>query len=410
MSKPGEVLESGPMLTAKPERPPVAGFWIRCIACILDVILLGFFQYAMVFVFKEQLLAIGKMAPYFGLAIIFFYSCLANGPVGKGKTIGKSLFNITTLRYDGKPLEMKEALIRTVVQMEFWLVVYLIIPFFSRDVRTQSLLMISHVIVYVALAFLIANAVLIGVQPFKQGFHDLLARSYVAKDPNRLTEETLVRTPDERMAKWRRSAFQSAAIAFVVILVISLYNAYRDVYREGTRKGMQLAQEARDLFAVEGFELARLGAMELPSEEGPSKSRQIERQRPRVGDSATSPSAPGAKPKHYAFVFLYVRYGSVDAEVLKHDRHIAALLEDAKRWVTEKMDMELKDMYEKGVVPEKVTFIFEESLNLVIYVYEKKVYEASLPLELAPKKSPSAGTQSKAAQRLSSSEPLATNQ
>jgi len=377
------------MLPTQRERPPVAGFWVRCIACILDVILLGFFQYGMVFVFKEQLFVLGKLAPYFGLAIIFCYFWLANGPVGKGKTVGKSLFNITTLRYDGQPLELREALIRTLVQMEFWLVLYLIIPFFFHDVRSQTPLMISHVIVYAAFAFLIANAVLIGVQPFKQGFHDLLARSYVAKDPPRLTEEQLVATPDERMAKWRRSAFQSAGIAFLVVLVISLYNAYRDVYSEGTVKRIRLTQEARELFAIEGFELVAVGRALLPSEEEPAGSRQVEPRQARPDDSVTSTGAPTAKPKRYAFAFLYVRYGSIDDEILEHDRYVRVLLADAKRWVTEKLHTDLRDMTEQGVTPEQVIFVFEEWLNLVIHDYKDRVYQTSLPLELAIKESPS---------------------
>ena len=395
MSKPVEVPEPGPMLPGQQrERPPVAGFWVRCIAFILDVILLHFFAYGMVFVFKEQLFVLGKLAPYFGLAIIFCYFWLANGPVGKGKTIGKSLFSITTLRYDGQPLELKEALVRTLVQLNYPLVQNIIVPFFLHDVRSQTPLMISHTIVSLAAAFLIANAVLIGVQPFKQGFHDLLARSYVAKDPPRLTEEQLVATPDERMAKWRRSAFQSAGIAFVVVLVISLYNGWRTVYSEGTMKAIRLTQEARELFAIEGFKLVAVGGTSLPSEEEPAGSRQVERQQverrqARPDDSVTSTGAPTAKPKRYAFAFLYVRYGSIDDEILEHDRYIRVLLADAKRWVTEKLHTDLRDMTEQGVTPEQVIFVFEEWLNLVIYDYKDRVYQTSLPLELAIKESPS---------------------
>ncbi len=389
MNKPVEVPEPGPMLSAQRERPPVAGFWVRCIACILDVILLGFFAYAMVFVLKEQLLMLGKLAPYFGLAIIFCYFWLANGPVGKGKTIGKSLFNITTLRYDGQPLELKEALVRTLVQVEYWLAQYIIVPFFLHDVSSQTPLMISYTIVNLAVAFLIANAVLIGVHPFKQGFHDLLARSYVAKDPPRLTEEQLVATPDERMAKWRRSAFQSAGIAFVVVLVISLYNGFRTVYSEGTMKAIRLTQEARELFSIEGFELVAVGGTSLPSEEEPAGSRQVERRQERPDDLVTSTGAPAAKPKRYSFAFLYVRYGSIDEEILEHDRYVRVLLAESKDWVREKLRTDLQDMTEQGLNPERVMFVFEEWLNLVLYNYKNRVYQTSLPLDLAIEESPS---------------------
>ena len=390
MSKPVEIPEPGPMLPGQQrERPPVAGFWVRCIACILDVILLGFFVYALVFVFKGQLFVLGKIAPCFGLAIIFCYSWLANGPVGKGKTIGKSLFNISTLRYDGQPLELKEALVRTLVQLSYPLVQNIIVPFFLHDVRSQTPLMFSYTIVNLAVAFSIANAVLIGVQPFKQGVHDLLTRSYVAKDPPRLTEEQLVATSDERMAKWRRSAFQSAGIAFVVVLVISLYNVHRTVYSEGTMKAIRLTQEARELFAIEGFELVAVGGTSLPSEEEPAGSRQVERLQARADDLVTSTGAPVAKPKRYAFGFLYVRYGSIDDEILEHDRYIRVLLADAKGWVREKLHTDLRDMTEQGVKPEQVIFVFEEWLNLVIYDYKDRVYQTSLPLELAIEESPS---------------------
>lgn len=389
MSKPVEVSEPGPMLPTQRERPPVAGFWVRCIAFILDVILLHFFAYGMVFVFKEQLFVLGKLAPYFGLAIIFCYFWLANGPVGKGRTIGKSLFNITTLRYDGQPLELKEALVRTLVQLNYPMVQNIIVPFFLHDVRSQTPLMFSYTIVNLAVAFSIANAVLIGVQPFKQGFHDLLVRSYVAKDPPRLTEEQLVATPDERMTKWRRSAFQSAGIAFVVVLVISLYNVYQTVYSEGTIKAIRLTQEARELFAIEGFELVAVGGTSLPSEEEPADSRQVEPRQVRPDDSVTSTGVRVAKPKRYAFAFLYVRYGNIDDEILEHDRYIRVLLADSKRWVTEKLHTDLREMTEQGVTPEQVIFVFEEWLNLVIYNYKDRVYQTSLPLELAIKESPS---------------------
>lgn len=394
MSKPVAVPDAGPMLEGQQrERPPVAGFWVRCIAFILDVILLHFFAYAMVFVLKEQLLALGKVAPYLGLAIIFCYFWLANGPVGKGKTIGKTLFNITTLRYDGQPLELKEALIRTLVQLSFLLLVLVVIPLFFGNILSQTARMMSHSVETLAMAFLIANAVLIGVQPFKQGFHDLLARSYVAKDPARLSEERLVGTPDERMAKWRRSAFQSAGIAFIVVLVISLYNVYRNIYSEDMKRSIRLTQESRALFNIKGFEPVILEGVLLPSEDEKSMESRDRGEESRDSDVATSPGAPEAEPKKYALAFRYVRYGSIDAEALKQDPYIPVLLEEARGWVQEKMRTDLSDLSEKGVVTEQVMFIFEESLNLVIYVYGNRVYETSLPLELDNVESPSSATQ-----------------
>jgi hypothetical protein len=79
---------------------------------------------------------------------------------------------------------------------------------------------------------------------------------------------------------------------------------------------------------------------------------------------------------------LYVKYASIDTEVLEQDPYIRVLLEDAKGWVKEKLHTELRDMTEQGVVPDQVMFVFEEALNLVVYNYTNQVYKTSLPLEL----------------------------
>jgi uncharacterized RDD family membrane protein YckC len=359
---------------------PVAGFWVRAAAFVMDVILLNFFAYLLIFMFKEQLFKLGYYCGFLGVFINLAYFTFFNGPYGKGKTPGKIFLNITTLQWSGEPLTMQQAATRTVIQLNFLVLLHLLVPLFIRDIETIRQLFTIQILRNLAFAFFVANAVLVATNPFKCGLHDSAVRSYVARDPKRLDIPAVMREEGERIERWQRSSFQSAGIAFIVVFVIFIFNVSRSLLSEDAKRQFEIRNDIKARLQLEGFEFVGPRLSPEPGAEGAGDKSQPT-PAPTMADAASTTETAAALSSGYV-EFMYLRYGKIDAEQMQRNRDVERALRRAKWWVAEEFPKLLEEI-SQSFEAKGVTLSFREVINLntYFYAYDKVAYETSEKIE-----------------------------
>jgi uncharacterized RDD family membrane protein YckC len=375
----------------KVQRPayPVAGFWIRAAAFAMDVILLNFFAYLLIFVLKEQLFHLGYYCGFLGVFINLGYFVFFNGPLGKGKTPGKYFLNLTVVRWSGEPLDLRQAVIRTAIQLNFFLVLNFFVPLLIGDVTSFREMVAIGVVRNLVFALFVANAILVATHPFKCGIHDLAVRSYVARDPRRLDIPAVLAGEGERMTRWQRSAFQSAGIAFIVIFVLFIFNASRDFLSAEGHRRFDMYNDMKAKFHIEGFEFARPNLVperpEKPPEQAAGQQGTRAEQKPppaRRDSSATSATAASGVPARGDVEFIYICYGRIDPEQMKKNPAIGRALQRAREWVEKDLPPLLEESKQTfQALNVKLSFHEVISLSTYFYAYDKLGYEVAEKLK-----------------------------
>lgn len=395
----------------KPERrfQPMAGFWMRTAALLLDLIFLRFFLYALVFLGKEFFFQLGSSSVFVGLIIILGYFALLDGPLGKGKTIGKALLNITVRNYDAQLLEPGAALLRSVICLNVF-VLSVLIGIAFKQIETQAQLFALNLFSAFIWGFLIANSILIGVHPLKQGIHDLLTQTLVSKagftDRYSAFKDSL-----PEFQRWQTSAFQSATIGFIVMVILASILNYKATFNKEEQERLRLFREVSSKFQVPGFELVAFNAgflREVPlataqpassSSETPSTSTLDQRN---AVNKQAQQQATEIRPEDlkYTAVFFYRTYHSFDENKIKTSEEIRQLMLAAREWVKQnlperplpldprvaaqtrrgdKSEQEQSSTRPQPVRrPEKIYFVFEKRINLT-FLYQ---YADEIKLEL----------------------------
>jgi len=210
---------------------PVAGFWVRIIAFVVDTILLGFLLYGLSLIAREPLLAMGPWATWLAAAAIAAYFFLGDGPIGKGRTVGKLLMQIRTVdARDGGPVSLDRAAIRALILLPpyFWMQGF-IAPSLHPFPTSLTEMMILGAFPLVTLGLILAQIVHVAFNPTKQGIHDVAGRTLVlAADQRNTTWETLKEEAGpvglERIRRSRQVAWITFAVA---VLFLGFNNSQR---------------------------------------------------------------------------------------------------------------------------------------------------------------------------------------
>lgn len=355
---------------------PIGGFWMRTTAILLDLIFLHFFLYAFVFLAKEYLFKIGSNSVFIGLAVILAYFVLLDGPLGKGKTLGKALLNIAVNNYEAQPLEFFSALRRTLICLNvFILSVFLGLVY--KEINSTLQMFTLNLFSAFIWGFLIANGILIGVHPLKQGIHDLVTRSFVAKvhfmAPYKTFKEKL-----PEFQRWQSSAFQSATIGFIAMMVLASVLNYKATFSKSEHERLKRIKEVRERFKVSGFELVEFNYGFLPSAKLTSPTDKPTT--PMLSTSALPLPPTGSEELKYAVIFFYRTYHSFDEEKIKNSADIKNVMQAAGKWVKENLPELAPTVRNKSVQkklplkkPEKIYFIFEKRINQTfLYQYAEE--------------------------------------
>jgi uncharacterized RDD family membrane protein YckC len=316
----------------RPKVKPVAGFWLRAGAMIIDLLLFKLFIfYGLTFLFKEHLYRLGDYTLPLATGVIILYFTLLDGPVGKGKTLGKMLFNISVRDYDGNPLSFEKALLRSLINLNAF-IVDLVISTTLGTPGTPGLTLGISLVSALVWAFIIANGVLIGVGPLKQGFADLYMKTLVMKDDMRTTYSALQESLPH-LRQMQASAFQSASIAFIVIPLISGFMSYKTFFKESEKERMALGIEFGQEFPIEGFTFRELGY-------GIVKEQDIKLymgQDTTPVDDTTTKTVPTSEAEELRYIasFAYMTNHYFDDDGIKQDPKIQDMLYQAGIWARE---------------------------------------------------------------------------
>lgn len=164
---------------------PFAGIFRRAAAFLIDGVTLYMVAYLLDKVARDALLAFNPWLPWLAHIAALAYFTAAQGPIGKGRTIGKSIMSIVVVDAQGQPLDWVAALRRTLPQQVVFLVIAnpdLYCLAMPASMRTSAGFMMTLLMI-VALMFVITLLFSIGLHPHKQGWHDVFGGSYVVSDP-----------------------------------------------------------------------------------------------------------------------------------------------------------------------------------------------------------------------------------
>lgn len=157
--------------------PPVAGFWRRFFAWLVDTLVLGLTGMLIGWLWAPLWYQIGPYGRFVGLPIIAIYFGLLNSRVGGGQTLGKRWLKIAVRDRHNKPISVGRSLLRIAilaapVELSGWPLPILEIPAFAW---------LLNIIVFGAGGAILYTMVF--NRRTRQGLHDLLCETYVVHLP-----------------------------------------------------------------------------------------------------------------------------------------------------------------------------------------------------------------------------------
>ncbi|HSL47261.1 MAG TPA: RDD family protein [Anaerolineales bacterium] len=162
--------------------PPIAGFWRRFFAWLIDSLLLGVIGQVIAVVFSSFFFSIGPYGRPIGLLFIIPYFGILNSKIGGGQTIGKRLLKIAVRNKNNEPIELGRSLIRISLLALPALFNGWPIPILQNYVMVWFLSL---------LVFGLGGAIfytMIFNRKARQGIHDLLLGTYVVHLPGKPIE------------------------------------------------------------------------------------------------------------------------------------------------------------------------------------------------------------------------------
>lgn len=159
---------------------PIAGFWWRLLAIILDSILIWFFGLVLGLIYFDEFVAMGDWGRLLGFVIFLAYFGFLNSSWGGGQTLGKRICKIMVVGADGRNITIKRSMLRAaILGLPGILNNYSMAPsVWSSHYQIFGSLLISMVIFgggFGVVYFYIFN------RNTRQSLHDLICSTYVVK-------------------------------------------------------------------------------------------------------------------------------------------------------------------------------------------------------------------------------------
>lgn len=162
--------------------PPIAGFWRRFFAWLIDTIILGVIGQIIGITFSSFFFSIGPYGRPIGLLFVIPYFGIMNSKIGGGQTLGKRWMKIAVRNKGNEPIELWRSLVRITLLALPPLFNGWSIPIFQNYI-------VSWVIAL--LVFGLGGAILYTMifnRRARQGIHDLLLGTYVVHLPGKPIE------------------------------------------------------------------------------------------------------------------------------------------------------------------------------------------------------------------------------
>ncbi|MDK2971019.1 MAG: hypothetical protein PWP23_774 [Candidatus Sumerlaeota bacterium] len=202
-------------------KAPVAGFWRRLGALLFDYVLLYFVFIGIGKLLHEPLFALGRHSSALGAVVVLLYFTLANGPVGKGRTVGKFLVGIRVRDYRGEVPSLGRSAARTVLLFPGILAAFFVSPFVFDYDTYKGLVYGNMLSGYVTFALFLGMVIAIVFNPFKQGMHDYLAKTTVQPGKGEpLAFEKIAEIIGGQWQRFHRQAMINGSATFGLLLVL----------------------------------------------------------------------------------------------------------------------------------------------------------------------------------------------
>jgi uncharacterized RDD family membrane protein YckC len=227
-SQENTVEHSGQLVS--PERvftfPPIAGFWRRFFAWLVDTIIVGIAGQIIGFAFSPYLYSIGPNGRPIGLLFILPYFGIMNSKIGGGQTLGKRLMKIAVRNKNNEPIGLWRSVVRILLLgspalFNSWTIAILLLALPALLYKGWAIPIIDNYVVtwFVSLwVFGFGGAIIYSMvfnsKP-RQGIHDLLLGTYVV----RLSGKPIGSFPKTSRIHW---AVTGAWIGIVAIATLAL--------------------------------------------------------------------------------------------------------------------------------------------------------------------------------------------
>lgn len=152
---------------------PIAGFWRRIAALLIDFIILGLVGAIIGYLFSSQLSGQGSWTRIIGFLIAVAYFGCMNSKIGNGQTLGKRLLKIRVINANGESISIPKSILRFTI---------LGLPFFMNGIVSSSaatdywIYPLSLIIFGVAFS---TTYLYIFNKHSRQSLHDLVAGTFV---------------------------------------------------------------------------------------------------------------------------------------------------------------------------------------------------------------------------------------
>ena len=228
---------------------PFASLLRRAAAFVIDGVMLYMAGYLLNRIARDGLLTLNPWLPWLGNLAALAYFAAAQGPIGKGRTLGKSVMSIVVTDAQGAPLDWVSSLRRTVPQQVAFLVVAnpgLYCLAFPPAIRTSAGFALTLVMV-LALMFVITLVFSISLHPHKRGWHDMWGGSYVTGDPVSQVFLAALATPLDVLSERKLAHYWK--ITIVLFIIASVAMAYRPIASMRSAEAQTIRTELTQLQA-----------------------------------------------------------------------------------------------------------------------------------------------------------------
>lgn len=153
--------------------PPIASFWRRLAAWVVDTLLLGIVGQVLGWTLSPIWFRIGPYGRIVGLLFILTYFGLMNSSIGNGQTIGKRLLKIAVRDRENKSIGIRRSLLRISILAIPALLNQWALPIFQITALRWLLIIIVFGVGAAILYTMVFN------RRTRQGLHDLVCGTYV---------------------------------------------------------------------------------------------------------------------------------------------------------------------------------------------------------------------------------------
>lgn len=208
----------------------------RIVAFFIDLGILYIFGFIICLIFENYILALGNFKLLVGILLSTAYFTIFHSKLGKGKSIGKRLFNYSVVKLDGSYVSIREAFLRSII---------FTIPYCLSDllsINTQNSIGIFEFMRFTIIpASLFINHVFVFLNPLHQCYYDAWLNTVVISKEDEVVSYNLYK-------KWMRYIPHATLILIIVVGILLL-----QPFSEENRTDLKQLKEIKNTLAAERY-------------------------------------------------------------------------------------------------------------------------------------------------------------